>query len=191
MVMSTFFFILFLLVLLSLLIALLIFASLKITSLVLFTGAPYIEIPKEILSHIVQALELHDDSHAFDLGCGDGRVLLACHDQKPRATYVGIDNALLPVLTSKWKIGRIKPAPNIKVIRENFFNSNLSEATHVFIYLFPALINKLLPKLERELRPGTRLVSCDYQFTNKKPIEIIDLKRGKGQLGKFLYIYEF
>ena len=51
---------------------------LRISSLS-FTGAPYIQIPEEVLPSIVNALDLQSDSKLYDLGCGDGRVLIAAY----------------------------------------------------------------------------------------------------------------
>lgn len=153
--------------------------------------APFISVPKAILPEIVKALDIKDASQVYDLGCGDGRVLLACHRQNPKAAYIGIDKSILPVLIARFKIHWHKPRPPIKIIRQDFFKTDLSSATHVFIYLFSTMMEPLFKKLQKELKPGARLVSCDFKFKNKEPIEIIDLCRSSRSLGQKLYVYEF
>jgi hypothetical protein len=76
------------------------------------------------------------------------------------------------------------------ILRGDFMKQNLSAADRVFTYLYPGLMDELLPKLEKELHPGTRLVSCDFPFSKKKAKEVIDLERPK-LTGQKLYIYEF
>lgn len=154
----------------------------------LVTGAPFICMPKPVLDPIVKALDLKDGSVLYDLGCGDGRVLEACALAHPHSKFKGIDKAKVAIWNAKWRLRKRK---EIKLLHKNFFKCDLSDATHVFTYLFPDLMNSLLPKLEKELKPGTRLVTCDFTFKDKKWAEEIDLNRPKGTLGRKLYVYIF
>jgi len=153
------------------------------------TKAPFVPIPNEVLSSIVDALKLSPSSVFVDLGCGDGRVLRAASKQFPNIRCIGIDKALFAILSARFATR--KKYPNIVYVRSNFFRASFREATHVFTYLFPRLMDELLPRLEKELRPGTRLVSCDFKFNHKVPTEVINLNRPKHALGKTLYVYEF
>ncbi len=153
------------------------------------TKAPFVPIPNEVLPKIIEALKLTPSSVFVDLGCGDGRVLMAATKQFPNIRCIGIDKALFAIMSARFVARRMYP--NISFIRSNFFKTSFRDATHVFTYLFPRLMNDLLPHLEKELRPGTRLVSCDFTFNNKKPVEVIELDRPQHALGKTLYVYEF
>lgn len=153
--------------------------------------APFIPISTKILPKIIQTLKIKNQSIVYDLGCGDGRVLFACHKLYPQAQYFGFDNGLIPYLCAFIRLKKTKKPHNIIIARKNFFQENLSNATHLFVYLIPDLMDKLFPKLEKELSIGTRLISCDFCFSHKKPIETINLQRPKNALGKILYIYEF
>ncbi len=172
------------------LIAVLFFVILRASSLS-FTGAPYIQIPKEVLGSIVEALEIKKDGRVYDLGCGDGRVLIAGYKQMSEAEYIGVDNSLLPVLAARRKIAKMGVGSAIRIIKEDLFKTDLSSATHIFIYLYPKLADALLAKFERELKPGTRVVACDYKIGDRVPNRVIDLKRGQEYLGRYLYIYDF
>ncbi|MBU1348656.1 hypothetical protein KJ781_01145 [Patescibacteria group bacterium] len=155
------------------------------------TDAPFVPIPPETLPPIVEALKLADTSVLYDLGSGDGRVLVSCWMHHPKASYVGIDVALAPTWFARWRLFRLGRPMTIHIMRRNFLTTDLSNATHVFTYLFPGLMEKLLPKLERELKPGTRLVSCDFPFKGKEPLEVIDLGRPERARGRRLYVYGF
>ncbi|MBX4197707.1 class I SAM-dependent methyltransferase [Candidatus Parcubacteria bacterium] len=153
---------------------------------------PYVTTSTKALESIVNALNIEPSSIVYDLGSGDGKVLFACLKRYPEAQYVGIEGHFFPHFLARRKLKKIGNDSHIKFILGNFFKQDLSNATHIFMYLLIPLIDKLLPKLERELKPGTKLVSCDFPFTNKQPKEILDIlgteERGRC---KKLYIYEF
>ncbi len=153
------------------------------------TRAPFVEIPREILPDIVKAMNVKSGDVVYDLGSGDGRVLEACYLKEPKAKYIGIDKALAPFLLAKWKMRRLMKTADIKFLHKNFFKHNFKDATHIYLYLFPGLLKSLLPKLQQELPPGAKIISCDYVFPHVEPIEIIDLNRPKGKRGRKIYIY--
>ncbi|MFA6447704.1 MAG: methyltransferase domain-containing protein [Patescibacteria group bacterium] len=175
-------------VLLLILLVVLVFVLMWEWSL-LFTHAPFIPIPKEVVPSIFDALELRPDSVVYDLGCGEGRVLLGCWEKMQQAKYVGIEKSRFAYWLACINGRRQKASVQFK--KKNFFRTDLSDATHVFTYLFPGLMDMLLPKLQKDLKPGTKLVSCDFRFKNKEPIQVIDLKRAPKELGQKLYVYEF
>lgn len=158
-------------------------------SSLIFTRAPFIPSPAEIAPQIIDALELDENSVLYDLGCGEGHILLAGESKQPKARFVGIERSWIPYLAARYNSRGNHP--NLKFIRSSFFKCDLSSANRVFVYLFPGLMNDLLPKLQKELKPGTRLVSCDFEFKDKQPIKIIDLGRPRNMLGRRLLVYQF
>jgi len=177
------------------LLALFVLAVLTIVILMIlaaiFTKAPFVPVGRTILPQIIQALDIKPDSKVYDLGCGDSRVLIAAWRGQPRARYFGLDKDWLPVICSRLRIFLVGGSRNITVIKRDFFKYDLSPATHVFIYLFPKLMDQLLPKLQAELKSGTKIVACDFCFSDKKPAQVIDLGRPQKSLGKKLFVYEF
>lgn len=151
--------------------------------------APFISIPKEILPAIEKALALHENSVVYDLGCGNGNVLAFLSKHTPNAAYIGIEKNLFAYCAARWNLR--KNQRNAKIMYGDFFNNNLSKATHIFTFLYPTLLNQLLPKLQKELKPGTILVSGDYAFQNKSAEQIIHLNRSPSSLGRTLYLYKF
>ena len=158
-------------------------------SSLIFTRAPFIPSPAEIAPQIIDALELDAESVLYDLGCGEGHILLAGESKQPKASFIGIERSWIPYLAALYSSRGNHP--NLKFIRSSFFKCDLSSANRVFVYLFPGLMNSLLPKLQKELKPGTRLVSCDFEFKDKQPVKIIDLGRPKNALGRRLLVYQF
>ena len=158
-------------------------------SSLLFTRAPFVPLPHAVVPKVFEALELKPGSVLYDLGCGDGRIILECARQIPNAEYIGVDKAFVPIWFARFKRWQTKLP--IKIVRRNFFKTDVSSATHVFTYLFPGLMDSLLPKLKKELKPGTRLVSCDFKFSQMEPAQVIELDRPLRSLGRRLYIYIF
>ena len=156
----------------------------------LVTRAPFVGLPKEVIPEILKVLNLKDDSVMYDLGCGDGRILFTCAKAKPKARYIGVDKALAAYTVAVTKKLLFKDK-KVEFKHINFFKQDLSDATHVFVYLFPGLMNSLLLKLQKELKPGSVVVSCDFEFQDKQPRDIIHLNRDKHLLGQRLIIYEF
>lgn len=162
----------------------------------LFSKVPFVPVRKKVLKDIISALKLSNESILYDLGCGDGRILFAAAKIYPKISCVGIEKAPFPFLWAKSRqiFSNYLPAQagkKIMIVHGDMFQTDISPATHIFLYLFPELMNSLLPKFEKELRPGTRVVSCDFQFSGKHPDQVLDLKGTKYQLNRKLYIYNF
>lgn len=154
---------------------------------------PFVPVPDSILKQIYNALEVKERSVVYDLGCGDGRVLFYISKRMPNATYIGIENVTFPLILAHIRAWwhRKFTSTEIEILNQDFFTRDLSDATHIFTYLYPNVMDDLLPKLDRELKKGTRLVSATFKFTTKQPIAQIDLGRSKRKLARTLYVYEF
>ncbi len=156
-------------------------------------SVPYVPVSSESLEAIIKALNLNTDSTLYDLGSGDGKVLFACFNDQPRARFIGIEYHFFPHLLALRKRNKLSvDKQTMHFIHGSFFDQNISNATHIFTYLIVSMMDKVLPKLEKELKPGTRLVSIDFPFTQRKAIEIIDIPDAeKRSRCKKIYIYEF
>ncbi len=154
---------------------------------------PFVTASNAVLKDISKALEVKDNSIVYDLGCGDGRILMYLSRLYPKAKYIGVENNIFPLLLARAEsfLNYKKIGNKIEIINNDFFKQDLSNATHIFTYLYPNIMDKLLPKFEKEFKPGTRLVSLSFKFASKNPIEEIDLKRSKYKLGRKLYVYQF
>jgi len=153
--------------------------------------APFVPVPSVVLPEITKALGIRENSVVYDLGCGEGKVLMACASSQPKAEYVGYEISLAVFILAWIRIWKTKKYRSIKVFRKNFFGADLSKATHVFTYLMPKQMEKLEEKFERELAPGTRLVTCSFPLKIKEPSSIIDLGRSELLLARKIYVYDF
>jgi precorrin-6B methylase 2 len=174
------------------LIILLLFSVLAVAFLsdVLLTGkTPLITTPLESRKKIIKNLELKEDSVFYDLGCGSGKLLVECAKSFPSTRFVGIDNSPFSYVFSKVRT-QLSGSKNISIKFGNFFNCRLSQATHIFLWIFVKDMDKLLKKLESELKSGTLVYALDFKFSEKEPEKIIDLRRGS-RFGHTLYVYRF
>ncbi len=150
-------------------------------------------VPPYLLKEIEKNLKIKDNSVVFNLGCGDGRVLFYLSKHNKKAKYIGVEdnNFLLFLALFKNWWNKISRKNKIEIINKDFFEQDLSKATHIFTYLYPNIMDDLLPKLDEELSHGTYLVSLNFQFTVKRPIAEIKLPKKSYQPIKKVYIYEF
>ena len=105
----------------------------------------------------------------YDLGSGDGTFLITAAKEFD-VKGMGIEIEPTRYFISKIRIILNNLSPKVMIKRKNFFDENLSEATVVVVYLVPKTLDLLLPKFEKELRKGTRIVSYKYQLNLKSQI---------------------
>jgi tRNA G46 methylase TrmB len=94
------------------------------------TRAPFIPVPSDKVDQIIAAMHLAPGSVLYDLGSGDGRILLAAAKAQPTGKYIGIDSAVAAQV-ALFRIWRAK-ASAISIRRKNFFTVHMSDATHVY-----------------------------------------------------------
>lgn len=124
----------------------------------LTTGIPWAKIPKENIDKIFKEIDLPKNSLIYDLGCGDGRVILAAEKFGFRAR--GLELSLYPYLKAWLKIliGRSRA----EVKRQDFYKENLSQADAVFIFLTGQALIRLERKLKYELKPSATIISYGF-----------------------------
>lgn len=99
----------------------------------------------------------------YDLGCGDGTVLLTAAKEYG-ARGVGVDIDPLRVWIAKLRIYMERVNKKVKIRRMNLFQTDVSEATVIIVYLIPKTLNRLEKKLRKELKSGTRIISYVYEI---------------------------
>ncbi|OGH12069.1 MAG: hypothetical protein A2857_00920 [Candidatus Levybacteria bacterium RIFCSPHIGHO2_01_FULL_36_15] len=99
----------------------------------------------------------------YELGSGDGMfVITAARDFGAKA--VGIEIDPVRVFISKIMVKIFGVGNKVKIVKSNFFDQDLRQATTVFAYLVPRALERLMPKLKKELKPGTRFISYRYKI---------------------------
>ncbi len=99
----------------------------------------------------------------YDLGSGDGTALMIAAKEYG-ATGVGIEIDPLRVYIAKLLLQWYGVDDKIAIVRDSFFNQDISKASVIFVYLVPKTLKRLLPKMKKELKKGTRIVSFRYQM---------------------------
>lgn len=133
--------------------------------------APFVESPQEVVKKMLQLVEPKDNELLYDMGSGDGRIIImAAKDFGLRCVGIEIREDL--VRRTMAEIKRFNLESRIKVINDDFFNVDISNADIVTLYLTTSANEKLRPKLEKELKAGARVVSHDYEIRGWKPTKI-------------------
>jgi len=133
---------------------------------------------------ILDAIPMKRENKIVDLGCGDGRFLAAA-SKRYDITGIGYDVNFLAVFMARFRFA-FSPAP-IRISRENFFDVSLSEGDIIFCYLFPDVMEKLAFKLEREMKEGALLVSCNFPLLGWTPESILTADHGVQKDPIYLY----
>lgn len=110
----------------------------------------------------------------YDLGCGDGKIVIAAAKLGARGVGVDIDPQRVKEATANVKAAGV--ADRVQIIHGDIFDPNLkiSEASVVTLYLLQSLNIKLMPRLKAELKPGTRIVSNTFSMGDGWPAEKTD-----------------
>jgi trans-aconitate methyltransferase len=149
----------------------------------LVTGVPFVNSRKKIINFLIEEIKIEPEKTLYDLGCGDGKVIFNLAKNNPLANFIGYE--LNPSLI--WIAKIFRKLPNIQYQRQNFFKVDIKNADYVFLFLFPELMDKLLPKLEKELKPGAIVISNSFKFSQKKPFQSIESPIAL----ESLYFYQF
>ncbi len=134
-------------------------------------GAPWLPTPKKRVRSMLEFAEVKRDDILYDLGSGDGRIIVMA-GKEFGATSIGIEIDPLRVMWSRFKIWRHKLKDRVRVIRGNFFNVSVEEATVVSLYQGYVINKKIRDKLDKELKPGTRVVSYRFILDGWTPTKI-------------------
>jgi len=100
----------------------------------------------------------------YDLGCGDGRIVIAAARRGARATGIDIDPMPLIFARRNARRSGADVERRVRFVRGDFFQADLRDATVVTLYLSPEVNQRLLPKLLDELAPGSRIVSHKFHM---------------------------
>jgi SAM-dependent methyltransferase len=129
---------------------------------------PYVQTPHEVVAEMLRVAGVGRNDVVYDLGSGDGRlVIAAARDFGARGVGVEIDPRL--VAQSAASARRAGVADRVTFREQDLFQTDLADATVVTLYLSPELNLRLRPKLLRELRPGSRIVSHDFDMGDWPP----------------------
>lgn len=131
-------------------------------------NTPYVQTPKEVILAMLKVANVNKTDVVYDLGCGDGRILIAAA-QVCGARGVGVDINPNRIAEAQRSAVKASLAGRLLFREQDLFDTDLSPATVVTLYLLPEANLELRPKLLRELKPGTRIVSHAFDLGDWKP----------------------
>ncbi|OGE41494.1 hypothetical protein A3E86_05365 [Candidatus Daviesbacteria bacterium RIFCSPHIGHO2_12_FULL_47_45] len=135
------------------------------------SGAPYIPTKYPKLKELFKLAGLKPDDDFYELGSGDGRVVLVAAQMG--AESFGIEESWLRVWWSRWKAYQLKLS-NAHFFHGSIFTRHYFSAEVVYIYMLPVTVDRLEPILKEELKPGAKVITQKYHFKNWKPTKTID-----------------
>jgi len=136
---------------------------------------PYVPTPNEVVDRMLQLANVTGDDTLYDLGSGDGRIVItAAQRYGTRGTGIDINPEL--VQQSQANAQSANVADRVDFVQQDLFQTDLSNATVVTLYLLPDINLKLRPKLLRELKPGTRIVSHDFDMGEWEPEQVVQVQ---------------
>ena len=128
----------------------------------------YVATPPDVVDAILRVAKVGPTDVVYDLGCGDGRIVITAAKQYG-ARGVGIDIDPQRIKEATTNAQQAGVSDKVRFVEADLFEANISDATVVALYLIPSLNLKLRPKLMRDLKPGTRVVSHAFGIGDWKP----------------------
>ena len=132
--------------------------------------APFIPTPLEIVDRMLELGNVSSGDTVYDLGSGDGRIVITA-TQRYGARAVGVELNADLVKRTQARIEELHIADRAKVVEGDVMDVDLSEASVVTLYFLSASNMKLRPKLESNLKPGTRVVSHNFGISGWIPVK--------------------
>ncbi|HVL67725.1 MAG TPA: methyltransferase domain-containing protein [Vicinamibacterales bacterium] len=123
----------------------------------------WVPTPPAVVDAMLKLADVKPTDVVYDLGCGDG-VIVATAAQKYGARAVGIDLDPQRVQEAKERVQKMGVSDKVKILQGDLFEADISEATVVTLYLLQSINIRLMPKLQKELKPGTRIVSQSFDM---------------------------
>lgn len=135
------------------------------------TLAPFVSSPPSIVDKMLDMADIRPGETVYDLGCGDGRVLITAA-QRFRAKGVGVELSGSLARMAEQKVKQMSLADQIQIIHGHLLDVNLQSADVVTLYLETKSNEMLRPNLEKYLHPGARVVSHDFEVRGWKPLKV-------------------
>jgi ribosomal protein L11 methylase PrmA len=140
----------------------------------------WVPTPPDVVEAMLKVAKVGKNDVVYDLGAGDGRIVITAVKEYGASRGVGIDIDPQRVKEATESAKQNGVADRVRFMNQDLFITNLSEATVVTLYLLPSLNLKLLPKLKAELKPGTRIVSHAFDMgTEWAPEQTLDVNGRK------------
>jgi ribosomal protein L11 methylase PrmA len=134
----------------------------------------FVPTPQEVVDAMLEVAKVTKTDVVYDLGSGDGRIpVTAAKKYGARAVGIDIDPQRIKEANANAQTAGV--TDKVKFLNQDLFTTDISEASVVTLYLLPSLNVKLMPKLMKELKPGTRIVSHAFDMGDWKPEQTLNV----------------
>ncbi len=147
----------------------------------------YVPTPMVVVDKMLELAQVKQSDVVYDLGCGDGRIVVTAakrfgcraygYDIDPQRVAESLDNV------AKEGVGHL-----VTIEQKDIFTLDLSKADVVTLYLLPSLNVKLIPQLDK-LRPGSRIVSHDFDMRGVKPDQVVQVTSDGVYISHTVYLW--
>jgi SAM-dependent methyltransferase len=146
----------------------------------------FVPTPQEAVDKMLEMAGVKKGELVYDLGCGDGRIVVTAA-KRYGARGVGVDIDPERVRESRANVKKNRVGNLVRILHADIFELDFSDASVVTLYLLPSLNVKLMPQLAK-LKPGTRIISYDFDMAGAKPAETF---KGETKDGRPYTIYKW
>ena len=147
----------------------------------------FVATPQEVVDKMLELAEVKKDDLVYDLGCGDGRIVVTAA-KKFGCRGIGYDIDPKRIKESLENVEKNNVGHLVRIEQEDIFTLDLSEANVITLYLLPSLNVKLIPQLEK-LKPGSRIVSHDFDMKGVKPDKVVKINSDDEYSGHTVYLW--
>jgi SAM-dependent methyltransferase len=146
----------------------------------------YVPTDMEVVTTMLEAAKVGPGDVVYDLGCGDGRIVITAAGRYG-ARGVGVDLDPERIAEARLNAAQAGVSDRVSFSVQDLFTTDVSPATVVALYLSPDINMRLRPKLLRELRPGSRVVSHQFDLGDWAPQRTIELEVAASMRRVFLW----
>lgn len=139
------------------------------------SAGPYVPTPWVIVDELLKLADIKKGDYLIDLGSGDGRLVITAA-KRYGSSGMGIDIQAPLVQVATQNAYAEGVSDRVRFVEGDLFLADLSRASIVTIYLLPSIMDKLVPKLLNDLKPGTRIVSHDYALGDMKYDRVLNFE---------------
>jgi precorrin-6B methylase 2 len=144
---------------------------------------PYVPTSMEVVNKMLETANVTKNDVVYDLGCGDGRIVITAVKDFGASRGVGIDIDPQRIKEANENAQKAGVTKKVEFIEQDLFQADFRKATVVTLYLLPDVNLKLRPKLLEQLKPGSRIVSNSFTMGDWTPEKTVEAD------GKMIYFW--
>jgi len=149
---------------------------------------PYVPSPPIVVRKMLELAGVGPEDIVYDLGSGDGRILITAVKEFKAKKAVGIERREDLIEKAKKRIIEEGVNEHIELVHGDIFEADIRDATVITLFLLPSVNDMLKSKFEKELRRGVRIVSHEFKISGWKPVKEMEVLEGNIRHKIYLYV---